>query len=146
MRLRFRQAAVTLALAAMVLRALLPMGWMPNPSGFAISPLIICLMDMPSGMTRAHAMDMSGTDMMDMSGTNMDVHDHRGGGHDHGGSQSNETCPFAAAPHVAAPATVAALTPSSTLSRFVVHEAPDRFIASIARYQPQSPRAPPKIA
>jgi len=30
----FRLAAVQLALAAMVLRALLPMGWMPNPEGY----------------------------------------------------------------------------------------------------------------
>ena len=128
---RHRQAAITLALAAMLLRAFLPMGWMPNPAGFTQSPLVICLMDMPSGA--AHAMDMSG---MDMSGMNMH-------GHDHGQQQNNEQCPFAAAPHAAAPVTVAELAPPSILSRFVVHEAALEVVKGAARYQPHSPRAPP---
>jgi len=133
---RFRQAAVTLALAAMALRAFLPMGWMPNPDGFAQSPLVICLMDMPSGMDMSHAMDMSKP--MDM---NMQGH-----GQDHGQQQNNEQCPFAAAPHVAASVAIAALAPPSTLTRFVVHEAADHYIAGAAHYLPQSPRAPPEIA
>src|SRR6202008_755800 len=107
---RYRQAAVTLALAAMMLRALLPMGWMPNPDGFAQSPLVICLMDMSSGAAMS-AMDMSKP--MDMQGH----------GNDHGQQQNNEQCPFAAAPHAAAPVTIAELAPPSILNRFVVHEA-----------------------
>ena len=131
---RHRQAAITLALAAMLLRAFLPMGWMPNPAGFTESPLVICLMDMPSGMDMSHAMDMSKPMDMGMQG------------HGHGDSQqNNEQCPFAAAPHAAAPATIANLAPPSTLSRFVVHEAPDHSVTGTARYQPQSPRAPPEI-
>src|SRR6185312_7417913 len=86
MQTRFRHAAVTFALVAMALRALLPMGWMPNPSGFSQSALVICLMDLPMPMH------------MDMQGA---MH---GGHSDHGQQQSNETCPFAAAPHLAAPA------------------------------------------
>jgi hypothetical protein len=136
MKTRFHHAAVAFALAAMVLRALLPMGWMPNPDGFAQSLLVICLMDMPSGMDMSHAMDMSKSMDMDMQGH----------GQDHGQQQNNEQCPFAAAPHVAAAVTVAELAPSSTLSRFVVHEAPDEVAAATAHYQPQSPRAPPEIA
>jgi hypothetical protein len=130
----FRLAAVQLALAAMMLRALLPMGWMPNPDGFAQSPLIICLMDMPSGMAMSRTMDMSKP--MDMSG------------HGHGDSQqqSSEQCPFAAAPHVASPVTIADLAPPSTLSHFVVHEVADHSIIGAGHYQPQSPRAPPQIA
>src|SRR5215469_134710 len=87
MQTRFRRAAVALALVAMALRALLPMGWMPNPAGFSQSPLTICLMDLPMPV-------------------HMDMHGAMHGGHssDHGQQQSNETCPFAAAPHVAAPA------------------------------------------
>src|ERR1700729_3419972 len=99
----FRLAAVQLALAAMVLRALLPMGWMPNPDGFAQSPLVICLMDMPSGMDMSRAMDM----------------DMQGHGQDHGQQQNNEQCPFAAAPHVAAALAIAELAPPSELARFI---------------------------
>lgn len=131
---RYRQAAVTFALAAMLLRALLPMGWMPNPAGFAQSPLVICLMDMPSGT--AMAMDMSKPMDMDM----------KGHGQDHGQQQNNEQCPFAAAPHAAAPVTIAELAPPSILSRFVVHEAATEAVHGAGHYQPQSPRAPPEIA
>ena len=136
MRRTFRLAAVQLALAAMMLRALLPMGWMPNPDGFAQSPLVICLMDMPSGMSMSKAMDMSKPMDMDMTGH----------GHDHGQQQNNEQCPFAAAPHVASPVTIAALAPPSTLSHFVMHEVADHSIIGAGHYQPRSPRAPPEIA
>jgi hypothetical protein len=130
----FRLAAVQLALAAMMLRALLPMGWMPNPDGFAQSPLTICLMDMPTGMDMS-AMDMSKPMDMDMQGH----------GHDHG-QQNNEQCPFAAAPHVAAPVTIAEIAPPSEMARFAekpVHRAEQ---ALAFAYHPQSPRAPPGIA
>ena len=134
MQTHFRRAAVAFALVAMALRALLPAGWMPNPDGFAQSPLMICFHDMPSGMDMSHAMDMSKP--MDMQGH----------GQDHGQQQNNEQCPFAAAPHVAAPVTVAELAPPSTLIRLVVHETADEAIAAATHYQPQSPRAPPEIA
>jgi len=139
MRDRVHRLAVTLALAAMALRALLPMGWMPNPQGFAQSPLMICLMDLPGGMAMSKAMDMSHMDMskpMDMPG------------HGHGGGQqqNNEQCPFAAAPHVASPVTIADIAPPSTLSHFVLHEVADHSIIGAGHYQPQSPRAPPEIA
>ena len=127
----FRLAAVQLALAAMVLRALLPMGWMPNPDGFAQSPLVICLMDMPSGMDMSHAMDMS-------KPMDMDMH-----GHDHGQQQNNEQCPFAAAPHIAAPFTIAELAPPSELAHFAEKPASRTLPALALDYHPQSPRAPP---
>lgn len=136
----FRLAAVQLALAAMVLRALLPMGWMPNPGGFAQSPLVICLMDMPFGMTMSHTMDMSHA--MDMSEP-MDMDKQ---GHDHGQQQNNEQCPFAAAPHIAAPVTMAELAPPSELARFAEKAASRTLPAWTADYHPQSPRAPPGIA
>jgi hypothetical protein len=127
----FRLAAVQLALAAMVLRVLLPMGWMPNPDGFAQSPLVICLMDMPSGMDMSHAMDMS-------KPMDMDMH-----GHDHGQQQNNEQCPFAAAPHIAAPFTIAELAPPSELARFAEKPISSTLPALALAYHPQSPRAPP---
>ena len=43
----FRRAAIHLALAALILRAFLPAGWMPNPHGAGQSALIICSMDGP---------------------------------------------------------------------------------------------------
>ncbi len=130
----FRLAAVQLALAAMILRALLPMGWMPNPDGFAQSPLVICLMDMPPSMDMSHAMDMS-------KPMDMDMH-----GHEHGQQQNNEQCPFAAAPHVAAPASIAELAPPSVLARFTEKPASHTALALTFDYHPQSPRAPPQIA
>lgn len=130
----FRHAAILLALTAMVLRALLPMGWMPNSHGFAQSPLAICMMDMPSGADVSHAMDMS---------MPVDMHGHS---HDQGKQQNNEQCPFAAAPHVAAPLAVVNLIPPSTLARFVAHEAFGNSLTGTDRYQPQSPRAPPSQA
>jgi hypothetical protein len=130
-----RLAAIQLALAAMMLRALLPMGWMPNPDGFAQSPLVICLMDMPSGMDMSHAMDMSKP--MDMG--------IQGHGQDHGQQQNNEQCPFAAAPHIAAPVTVAAIAPPSELAHFAEKPASRTHLAFALDYHPQSPRAPPTL-
>jgi|SRR5665213_2873923 len=121
----FRLAAVQLALAAMMLRALLPMGWMPNPEGFAQSPLVICLMDMPPGMDMSKPMDMG-------------KH-----GHDHGQQQNNEQCPFAAAPHIAASFTIAELAPPSELARFAQKPISATLPALALDYHPQSPRAPP---
>lgn len=129
MQTRFRHAAVTFALVAMALRALLPMGWMPNPSGFSQSPLTICLMDLPMPMH------------MDMKGGA-----HGGHSSDHGQQQSNETCPFAAAPHLTGPALDIVLSePQLVLARALslIH---DRGETSAARYSPQSPRAPPSFA
>ena len=137
----FRLAAVQLALAAMVLRALLPTGWMPNPDGFAQSPLVICLMDMSSGMPQAmdmsHSMDMSA--MSKPMGMDMP-------GHDHGQQQNNEQCPFAAAPHVAAPFTIAEIAPPSELAHFAEKPVSRAQFAFALDYHPQSPRAPPEIA
>jgi len=130
----FRLAAVQLALAAMVLRALLPMGWMPNPEGFAQSPLVICLMDMSSGAAMS-AMDMSKPMDMDMPGH----------GHDQGQQQGSDQCPFAAAPHFATPITFAAVAlPAFSVGLVRDHQA----LGSSARalpYSPQSPRAPPSL-
>ena len=120
----------------MVLRALLPAGWMPNPAGFAQSPLVICLHDMPSGMDMSHAMDMSKSKDMGMPGH----------GQDNGQQQNNETCPFAAAPHVAPPAlAVAFSTPELAQGTLLFHTLTEP-AANKAPYTPQSPRAPPSFA
>jgi hypothetical protein len=114
---RFRRAAVHLALIALMLRALLPAGWMPDRGSGA--PLVICTMDGP-----LKALDAEGKPIR---------HDPR----DH------ETCPFAAAAHLAPPAEPASLAlPASAAGPAAAPVQPVPVTAR-APYQPQSPRAPP---
>jgi hypothetical protein len=72
----FRSLAVTLALSAMLLRAMLPVGWMPDLAGTG-APLVICSVDglhhIPQDPSHSHD-------------------------DDHG-----YACPFAAAAHLAPP-------------------------------------------
>jgi hypothetical protein len=147
MRKSSRHTAITLALAAMVLRALLPTGWMPNPAGFAVSPLIICQMDMSvpvqMDMRMPMQMDMSAPMDMDMS-MPMDMHGGHSPGHDR--QQNNETCPFAAAPHLAQASFYVPISePTLATAAFspfkLLHARADR-----AHYSPHSPRAPPSFA
>jgi hypothetical protein len=133
-----RRAAVTLALAAMALRALLPMGWMPNPEGFAQSPLIICLMDLPQSVQMD--MDMAKSTGMPMS---MDMH---GGKSGQGQNDDHQTCPFAAAPHVAAAVTIAYIPAPTILGRFHGETNITALLTRASVYKPQSPRAPPALA
>ena len=45
--LRLRPVLIHLALAALIMRALIPAGWMPNPQGVGESAFVICTMDGP---------------------------------------------------------------------------------------------------
>jgi hypothetical protein len=107
-----------LALAALILRALLPAGWMPD----AQAGLVIC------------------------AGGTLGVIHHDGApgdssGHSDG-KMAHEECPFAAATQLAA----APDAPRLTLPTFHAFAASvDRAYASSvsARFTPQSPRAPP---
>jgi hypothetical protein len=143
----FRRAAVTLALAAMALRALMPAGWMPNPHGFAETAFIICDMGEMSPMTMAK-MDMAHMDMSGMPG----MSDRDGGASkDQAPARENDdshqqACPFAAAPHVATPSIVVLLLPPS-LADGISHALKDESLAvHAAHYALQSPRAPPSLA
>jgi hypothetical protein len=141
----FRRAAVVLALAAMMLRALMPAGWMPNPAGAGESLFVICDMDqdMPGmGMAMSH-MDMSAMDMskMDMSGMDHGQSGKHSGKHSMDGHQ--QACPFGAAPHVATSSNVVALLLPSQIAAFAAHRSHERVAADTASYTPQSPRAPP---
>ena len=69
-----RSFAVTLALSAMLLRAMLPAGWMPNIAGVGGAAFVICSVD---GLHHGPA------------------HDPAQGQHD------DHMCPFAAAAHLA---------------------------------------------
>jgi len=127
----FRRAAVCLALVAMMLRGLMPAGWMPNPDGAGTSLFVICDMDQA---------DMSKMDMskMDMSAIGHDpAHKPSSDSHQH------EACPFAAAPHVATPSTVVALLLPSLSEHFSPQLAGGLLAVQSAAYAPQSPRAPP---
>lgn len=134
----FRRAAVCLALAAMMLRALMPAGWMPNPAGAGTSLFVICDMDQ---------MDMSGMDMSHMSAADMANMDMSGMDHGpsgkHTGDSHQQPCPFAAAPHVATPSSVAALQLPSQLAKFSPLLAAEQAAIKAAIYKPQSPRGPP---
>lgn len=139
----FRRAAVCLALAAMMLRALMPAGWMPNPAGASESFFVICDMD----QTDMSKMDMSKMDMshmsaMDMAHMDMSGMDHGSSGK-HSGDGHQQPCPFAAAPHVATPSSVAALQLPSQLAKFSPQLAAEQAAIKAATYKPQSPRAPP---
>ncbi len=135
----FRRAAVCLALAAMMLRALMPAGWMPNPSGAGGSLFVICDMDQMD-MSKMDMSHMSAADMahMDMSGM-----DHGAPGKNSGDAHHNEACPFAAAPHVATPSIVAMLLLPSLLAKFSPFQAREHAAIKTAVYTPQSPRGPP---
>ena len=107
-----------LALAALILRALLPAGWMPD----AQAGLVIC-----TGSTLG---------VIHHDGAPGDSSEHSDG------KMAHEECPFAAASQlVAAPD-----APRLTLPTFHAFAASiDRAYASsvAARFTPQSPRAPP---
>lgn len=102
------------AFIALVARALLPAGWMPDAQG-----LTICSVDAP--VHKAADKPDSGKD----------------------GGASPDQCPFAAAPHLAATPDVPSLAAPSLHALAAVT---DRAYAAIlvARFTPQSPRAPPQ--
>lgn len=131
---KIRLAATTAAVAAMLLRALLPEGWMPGTTSSGMPELVICTMDEP---VQAAPMSMP---MMGQDGKmNMPSPGHGDNGH-------RESCPFAAAPHVAAPASLPVLAEASITS--VRFETPDSLLGvkNARHYTPQAPRAPPSLA
>ncbi|HEY4275146.1 MAG TPA: hypothetical protein VGM68_06655 [Rhizomicrobium sp.] len=129
-----RKAALSLAVAAMVFRALLPLGWMPNPEGFGNTALIPC----DGVMSDADmAMMMPGMDMSSMHhGTDAD-------GKAPASGHTNQECPYAAAAHGGTPAVESTpVTPSLTV-QLIQPPSGEQAVLVVARYQPQSPRAPP---
>ncbi|MEI9996962.1 MAG: DUF2946 family protein [Rhizomicrobium sp.] len=117
-----RFAALHVALAAMVLRALLPTGWMPNPAGAGSSPFTICTMDGP-----VHVQPLKQKPVQD-------------------DSRHHEFCPFGAAPHFATPLAAQAAPAPVNIAGGVESKFVSASIAQPVRYAPQSPRAPPAFA
>lgn len=129
-----RKAALSLAVAAMVFRALLPLGWMPNPEGFGESALIPCDVAMSDADM---AMMMPGMDMSSM---------HHGAGDDGKAPASghhHQECPYAAASHGGTPAIDSAPFAPWLAVRLVQPPSKEAAVLVVARYQPHSPRAPP---
>jgi len=115
----FRSVALSLALSAMLLRALLPAGWMP--AGEGDGPLVICTghgpVQTPSGPIRGHTLPRGGA----------------------------EICPFATAAHLSTPAPFmapqpAGVRPDTAQSDFA------RLVPRSPVYRAQSPPAPPIAA
>jgi hypothetical protein len=118
-----RASAVCVALVAIVTRALVPVGWMPNMTGFG--PLIVmCSKDGPVPFPFD-------------PGSKSPKHDPSHDGDHH------TVCPFNAAPHfaVSASATTVAEVPAEFVGTPLIPASTS--LRSVRRHEPQSPRAPP---
>jgi hypothetical protein len=116
----FRLATVTVALAAMLLRALIPTGWMPAQG----ASLVICTMQGPMRVAAGdHGKPQKPQD-----------------------THHTEVCPFAAAPVLSGPADVAALLPPSQALEGLPQVRAPASAAITRSHTPQSPRAPPFLA
>ena len=134
-----RRAAAYFAILAIVLRGLLPTGWMPNPEGVSKTALIICDMD-DAGMAKMDMSQMSGMPGMDMSGKD------QAPAHKQADDSHSQTCPFAAAPHFATPSVAAILFLPALAAGFARTGGSERVGFNATTYAPQSPRAPPSLA
>ena len=122
----FHTAAIHIALAAMLLRALMPAGWMPNANAAAGTPITICTMNGPM--------------QIDFGAEPIKKN------HNQDDSRHHEACPFAVAPHMAQPAAIAALSLPSSISLTVQFSPSRSIVLRGPPYAPQSPRAPPPFA
>lgn len=115
-----RLAAFHAAFAAMMLRALMPAGWMPSQNDAGGSPLVICSINGPVHL-------VVGRDGQPLKQA----------------PSRHEDCPFAAAAHLAQTASVVATALPSQVSAPAYWTAHVAVVAGPPRYAVQSPRAPP---
>lgn len=114
-----RYAATYVALLAIMLHALVPVGWMPNPGAPGL-PFTICTID---GFHQ--------------------VIPQQPGDHAPAPTHDNSVCPFAATAHFAPPVAAPVLTPrlnETLVARFTTTSSP---LFSTARDWNRAPRAPP---
>ena len=123
----FRLAGIHLALAALMLRALMPDGWMPNTALAGGMPIALCTIDGPVNLVVGLDGKPAPQDPAHNDGRHVDV------------------CPFAAAPHFATvtPSVVPDL-PFAEASHTPRLAQPGIF-GGVRRHTPQSPRAPPSF-
>ena len=133
-----RSIGAYVAFAAILLRAALPAGWMPNPNGVAQSPLIICPMENPGAMMPG----MNGP-RSEMPGMDRRPADRQ---HDKNSEHDRPICPFAAVPHLAPPVAASALPLPSLVAPTVYRVVRVCIAQRPSRHAPQSPRAPPLFA
>ena len=119
-----RLGGVQIALVAMILRALLPVGWMPGSADN--SAFVICTVNGP--LQAAHLPDTGR---------------HQPGQDD---GRQNDVCPFAASVHFATPTAVASVAPSTQVASFTSVLSPASAVRAAIRYARPSPRAPPSLA
>ena len=122
----FQVVGFQLALAAILLRALLPPGWMPNPSIGSNSPFIICTVDgiSTSGVAAHGAPNRNPPNQ--------------------GDGRLRDVCAYACAVHFVSPIAKVTVAPPNLRARTDTCElAPT--CPTIARYTQQSPRAPPSL-
>lgn len=120
---RARLVGLHLAILAMLLRALLPAGWMPDTTGAAA--FTICTMD---GVGHHAEQQSPGKPVPADS------------------QHTHEECPFAAAHHIVAPIVAVHLAAPSFAGRAADISRPAATSRSVAEHEPYSPRAPPRFA
>jgi hypothetical protein len=121
-----RNAATAFALAAMVLRALLPAGWMPATTGAHGTTFVICTMNGPKRVTLPDAPVKKQPQQPD----------DRGSG----------PCPFGVAGLAFAPPVPVALPVPSASVRFAAQTVRVESVRAQARPNAHGPRAPPSLA
>jgi hypothetical protein len=124
---RHSRAIACIALAAMMLRALLPDGWMPASGGKAEAMLTICTMDGPVRV----ALGDDGQPLKKQPAK------HNGGSH--------EMCPFAMAQHFAAPLALATVPAPGIVQPFLYGKIASGTSSGRDLYTPQSLRGPPAL-
>jgi hypothetical protein len=120
-----RKAATALALAAMVLRALLPAGWMPATTGAHGATLVICTMTGPKRMTLPDAPSKN---------QQQQPPDHASG-----------PCPFGVAAVAFAPPLPPAIPVPCAPAQYAAQTVLSMDVPSQERRIANSPRAPPSI-
>ncbi|NWH08490.1 MAG: hypothetical protein HXY22_07615 [Alphaproteobacteria bacterium] len=121
---RLRIVAVTLALAAMTLRALVPAGWMPSSTmGMDGIPLVLCTLE--------------GVVTVTLGPDGQPQAPQKKSGHTH------EVCPFAGAAPLAAAVDPAGITLPDLAAHFVRCAAFITRLSGRALYAPHHPRGPP---
>ena len=134
-----RTAFVHLALAAMLVRALVPVGWMPGITPAHTAALVVCPMQTSGGMimdhrmTMDHGMAMESGDRAPLKIPGKDRHQHQ------------VPCPFAMSSHWVPPTNGAVIGPSELMVDRGKHRAIRLTLAARPRL-PQNPRAPPILA
>ena len=113
-----RQFATHVALIAMILRAFLPAGWMPDARA-AAPGLVICSLDGPSSPDQDHKKQDNG--------------------------QHPVVCPFTALGHMAQVSDHGTVTASPRLASLADLPLRDRSSQKRHSYTPQGPRAPPTL-